>query len=138
MGTWDSFAGVKPHGREADHSPPSSTEVKNGRAIPPLHIRLQGVVLKHRNNSTFTFYWLQFNQNGCIICFETFYPNCTSHKNQTLCVQMTKSANLVERVVVWYEFSQLSHLMDFKRMWWWTGPSECSCGTAIAGFVCQL
>jgi hypothetical protein len=28
--------GVKWPGREADHSPPSSTEVKNGGAIPPL------------------------------------------------------------------------------------------------------
>jgi hypothetical protein len=26
---------VKRHGREADHSPPSSAEVKNGGAIPP-------------------------------------------------------------------------------------------------------
>jgi hypothetical protein len=28
--------GVKRQGREADHSPPSSAEVKNGGAIPPL------------------------------------------------------------------------------------------------------
>jgi hypothetical protein len=28
--------GVKQSGREADHSPPSSAEVKNGGAIPPL------------------------------------------------------------------------------------------------------
>jgi hypothetical protein len=28
--------GVKRLGREADHSPPSSAEVKNGGAIPPL------------------------------------------------------------------------------------------------------
>jgi hypothetical protein len=28
--------GVKHQGREADHSPPSCTEVKNGGAIPPL------------------------------------------------------------------------------------------------------
>jgi hypothetical protein len=27
---------VKRQGREADHSPPSSVEVKNGGAIPPL------------------------------------------------------------------------------------------------------
>jgi hypothetical protein len=25
------------YGREADHSPPSSAEIKNGGAIPPLH-----------------------------------------------------------------------------------------------------
>jgi hypothetical protein len=28
--------GVKRQGREADHSPPSNAEVKNGGAIPPL------------------------------------------------------------------------------------------------------
>jgi hypothetical protein len=28
--------GVKRLGREVDHSPPSSAEVKNGEAIPPL------------------------------------------------------------------------------------------------------
>jgi hypothetical protein len=26
-----------PRGREADHAPPSSTEAKNGEAIPPLN-----------------------------------------------------------------------------------------------------
>jgi hypothetical protein len=30
------FPGVKRLGREADHSPPSSSEVKNGGAVPPL------------------------------------------------------------------------------------------------------
>jgi hypothetical protein len=28
MGTWGSFPGVKRQGREADHSPPTSAEVK--------------------------------------------------------------------------------------------------------------
>jgi hypothetical protein len=40
------FLGVKRPGREADHSPPSSAEVKNAwsyTSIPP--IRLNGVVL---------------------------------------------------------------------------------------------
>jgi hypothetical protein len=37
--------GVKRPGREADHSPPSSAEVKNGGAIPPLPIHLHGMVL---------------------------------------------------------------------------------------------
>jgi hypothetical protein len=32
MGT----AGVRRQGHEADHSPPSSTEIKNGGAIPPV------------------------------------------------------------------------------------------------------
>jgi hypothetical protein len=46
MGTTDSFPGVKRPGREADHSPPSSAEVKNAciyTSTPP--IRLHGVVL---------------------------------------------------------------------------------------------
>jgi hypothetical protein len=46
VGTRDSFPGVKRPGREADHSPPSSAEVKNAwryASTPP--IRLHGVVL---------------------------------------------------------------------------------------------
>jgi hypothetical protein len=50
--------GVKQPGREADHSSPSSTEVKECVNIY-LHspIRLHGVVLslKHRDNFTFVF-----------------------------------------------------------------------------------
>jgi hypothetical protein len=30
------FPGFKAAGREVDHLPPSSAEVKNGEAIPPL------------------------------------------------------------------------------------------------------
>jgi hypothetical protein len=50
--------GVKRPGRGADHSPPSpsSAQVKNGGAIPPLPIRLHGLVLnylKYRDNFTF-------------------------------------------------------------------------------------
>jgi hypothetical protein len=36
IGTGGSFPGRKRQGREADHPPPSSAEVKNGSAIPPL------------------------------------------------------------------------------------------------------
>jgi hypothetical protein len=39
------LAGLKRPGCEADHSPPSSGEVKNGGAIPPLSIGLHGVML---------------------------------------------------------------------------------------------
>jgi hypothetical protein len=38
---------------ESDHCSPS-IEVKNGGAIPPVLIRHHGVVLKHRDNFTFT------------------------------------------------------------------------------------
>jgi hypothetical protein len=37
--------GVTRPGHEADHSPPSRAEVKNGGAIPPSPIRLYGMVL---------------------------------------------------------------------------------------------
>jgi hypothetical protein len=36
MGTGDCIPGVKWPGHDADHSPPSSAEVENGAAVPPL------------------------------------------------------------------------------------------------------
>jgi hypothetical protein len=36
MGTGDLLPRVKRVGREADHSPPTSVEVKNSGAVPPL------------------------------------------------------------------------------------------------------
>jgi hypothetical protein len=36
MGTGGSFPRLKRLGREADHSPPSNAEAKDGGAIPPL------------------------------------------------------------------------------------------------------
>jgi hypothetical protein len=50
---------LKRPGREADHSPPSSAEVKNGGAIPPLPYMSSwhsAELIKHRDN--FTFYRL--------------------------------------------------------------------------------
>jgi hypothetical protein len=44
VGTWGSFLGIKRPGREADHSPPSSAEVKKSGATPP-HV-------KHREDFT--------------------------------------------------------------------------------------
>jgi hypothetical protein len=44
--------GVKRTGSEADRSPPSSAEVKNGGAVPPLpHMPS---LTKHKDNFTFT------------------------------------------------------------------------------------
>jgi len=46
MGTGGSFSEVKRPGRESDHSPTSSAEVKNAWSyISSLPIRLHGVVL---------------------------------------------------------------------------------------------
>jgi hypothetical protein len=45
LGTGALSPGVKRLGREADHSPPSSAEIENGGAIPPLSTRFHDVVL---------------------------------------------------------------------------------------------
>jgi hypothetical protein len=50
MGTGDSFPGVKRPGKQADHSPAFSAEIKNGGAIPSLPVRLHGVALEHTDN----------------------------------------------------------------------------------------
>jgi hypothetical protein len=52
MGTGGFSRGAKRQGREADHSLPSSAEVKNGGAIPLLPIRLHGVVLNYLSQET--------------------------------------------------------------------------------------
>jgi hypothetical protein len=36
MGTGGDFSGCKAEGSDADHSPPSTDDVKNGGAVPPL------------------------------------------------------------------------------------------------------
>jgi hypothetical protein len=58
MGVRGSFPGVKRPGRDADHSPPSSSEVKECVELY-LHSSTtpswRGSQLKHRNNFTFTF-----------------------------------------------------------------------------------
>jgi hypothetical protein len=51
IGTRGSFPGCKAAGREADHSLPSSAEVKNAwnyNSTPPISLR--GTQLKHRDN----------------------------------------------------------------------------------------
>jgi hypothetical protein len=55
MGTRFSFPGVKRLGREADHSPPSSAEVKEWVELylnSPMH--LHGVVLSYSTGTTLT------------------------------------------------------------------------------------
>jgi hypothetical protein len=50
-----SFPGGKATGREANHSPPSSVDVKNYVAIPPLpHVSswCSASLIKHRDNFT--------------------------------------------------------------------------------------
>jgi hypothetical protein len=60
MGTRDFFPGGKAPGREADHSPPSSVEVKNAWShTSTLPMRLHSVVLslkKKVDNFAYTLY----------------------------------------------------------------------------------
>jgi hypothetical protein len=47
------YMGIKRPGREADHSPPSSAEVKNGGAIPPLpHVSFHSTMLAQLSTGT--------------------------------------------------------------------------------------
>jgi hypothetical protein len=53
---WVLFLGVKRPGREADHSPPSSAEVKMCGCMPPLpqYAFMAWCLVKHRDNFIFT------------------------------------------------------------------------------------
>jgi hypothetical protein len=57
---------VKQPGREADHSPPSSAEVKNVCTIPPLHLYvfMSWCFVKHRDNFTFIFFTRCLNKRN--------------------------------------------------------------------------
>jgi hypothetical protein len=62
MGTRGSFLGVKRLGREADHSPPSSAEVKECIELylySPNTLSRRGALLKHRDNFTFCSFYLK-------------------------------------------------------------------------------
>jgi hypothetical protein len=48
--------GLKRLGREANHSLLSSAEIKNGGAIPPLPIRLHGIVFNSLSTGTLPFF----------------------------------------------------------------------------------
>jgi hypothetical protein len=51
---------VKRPGHEADHSPPTSAEVKNAWSYisTPLYVFMAWCLVKHRDNFTFTFVWI--------------------------------------------------------------------------------
>jgi hypothetical protein len=71
--------GVKRPGRETDHSPPSSTEVRNAwrYTSTPQYVFMAWCLVKHRDNFTFTFtewffsaFW-RWDMNtdfGCFLC----------------------------------------------------------------------
>jgi hypothetical protein len=52
VGTGGSFPGVKRTGREVDHSPPTSVEVKKMWIYTSTPIRLHGVVLNYLSTGT--------------------------------------------------------------------------------------
>jgi hypothetical protein len=56
MGTGGSFLGVKRPGREADHSPPYSAEVKNAWSytLTPQYVFMAWCLVKHRDSFTVT------------------------------------------------------------------------------------
>jgi hypothetical protein len=80
MGAGGSLPGVKRQGLEADNSSPSSAEVKNDGAIPPLPIRLHGVVLNYiikcRDNFTFFTFYMQRELISCTDCAIEPRPFC--------------------------------------------------------------
>jgi hypothetical protein len=53
--SWALSLGVKRAGREADHSPPSSTEVKNGWSYTPTpqYVLMEWPLIKHKDNFMF-------------------------------------------------------------------------------------
>jgi hypothetical protein len=74
--------GIKRPRRESDHSSPSSGEVKNGWNFTSTPIRLNGVVLKHRNNFTeiirdglIIFYAFGWSQHNEMIPLEKLTPS---------------------------------------------------------------
>jgi hypothetical protein len=76
MGTAGSFPGVKRPGREADHSPPTSTEVKTMwiyTSTSPYAFMTQCLV-KHRDNFTLP---LPIKHTDCILSVKRFQWNLT-------------------------------------------------------------
>jgi hypothetical protein len=68
---------VKRPGREADHSPTSSAEVKNAWSYTstPLYVFMAWCLVKHRDNCTFTFTF-----TFLLICLESFSPSSGRQK----------------------------------------------------------
>jgi hypothetical protein len=60
---------VKWQGSEVDHSPPSSAEVKNGGAIPPLSpcLFMSWCLIKPRNSFTFTSHNIEFEKYAALV-----------------------------------------------------------------------
>jgi hypothetical protein len=67
--------GIKRSGREADNSPPSSSEVNDwSYTSTPSHIFMAWYIVRHRDNFNFTFYLRVQNGSGA---HQASYPNGT-------------------------------------------------------------
>jgi hypothetical protein len=86
--SWALSLGVNHLGHEADHSLPSSAEVKYDGAIPPLpmHLHCMGCLLiKHKDNFTFTFnicknfpdfdVYVYIDRFLCYLIYSIYTPN---------------------------------------------------------------
>jgi hypothetical protein len=84
------FPAVKRPGREADHLPPPSAEVKNSWNLPPLpqYASMAWYFVKHGDNFTFTFtriIWVEFTLTravmqstrieGLPVSYSKFFPS---------------------------------------------------------------
>jgi hypothetical protein len=109
MGTRGSFPGVKPPGREADHSPPSSAGVKNAwsyTSTPP--VRLHGVVLSWAQGQLYLHLYLlkylykvrfMFELVSCFLSSDLFNAQNTHRRNTY--VTKPPIASLYEHPLVW-------------------------------------
>jgi hypothetical protein len=72
------FPGVKRQGREADHSPPPSAEIKNAWSytFTPRYVFMAWCLLKLRDIFTFTFMDFYNQTFKSISCFSHAYPAC--------------------------------------------------------------
>jgi hypothetical protein len=95
MGTGALSLGVKWRGREADHSPPASAEVKKMWIHPLPHMPSYGSakLVKHRDN----FYRYYFRHILTLLVMD-----CTVHSANLLCnVYLTQSQNRTEYTTSW-------------------------------------
>jgi hypothetical protein len=91
MGTrGDLSLGVKRQGREADHSLPSSAEVKNARSYTstPQYVCMAWCLVKHRDIFTFTFTLPPFARD---VLLTTLHP-LLEDVMQTVCRKLQKDS----------------------------------------------
>jgi hypothetical protein len=85
MGTTDISLGIKRPEREADHSPPSSAEVKNAWSYTsiPQYVFMAWCLVKHRDNFTFYIFYMISRKrrhstlySGTVVTHKTVVAGC--------------------------------------------------------------